>query len=160
LLDWELEINRNGEMTMSENGFRQLKVWQRGKALAVEVYKLTAQGQVTCDFSLVDQLRRSAVSVPSNIAEGDERDSDKDSVRFFNMAKGSLAELTTQLKIAKEVGYLMSSEVDPLCLQCTEFGKMLGALIKARRRFTAKLLFLGVGLSLGLAAALLLAPSA
>ena len=72
-------------------------------------------------------MRRSAVSVPSNIAEGDERQSDKDSVRFFHIAKGSLAELATQLEIARDVGYLNTSQVEPLIAQCAELGKMLGA---------------------------------
>ena len=77
-------------------------------------------------------MRRSAVSVPSNIAEGDERDTDRDSVRFFYIAKGSLAELITQLEIAGEVGFLTTGQVAPLARECSELGRMLGALIKAR----------------------------
>ncbi len=117
---------------MSEYGFRNLLVWQRGKTLATEVYRLTNSESIKRDFSLVDQMRRSAVSVPSNIAEGDERPSDKDSVRFFHIAKGSLAELATQLEIAREVGYFNAAQVQPLIGQCVELGKMLGALIRAR----------------------------
>ena len=108
-------------------------VWQRAKALAVEIYKLTQVEVIRRDFSLVDQMRRSAVSVPSNIAEGDERKSDKESVRFFHIAKGSLAELATQLEIAKEVGYFSASQIEPLTNQCDELAKMLAALIRARR---------------------------
>ncbi len=119
---------------MSRLGFKELLVWQRAKALAVAVYKLTAHGGLARDRSLADQLRRSAVSVPSNIAEGDERDTDKDSVRFFYIAKGSLAELVTQLEIAVEVGLLSSAEAEPLLRECAELGRMLGALIKARSR--------------------------
>jgi len=122
---------------MSAHGFRSLQVWQRAKSLAVDVYRLTGDERLKRDFSLVDQLRRSAVSVPSNIAEGDERDSDKDSVRFFHMAKGSLAELATQLEIARDVGYLAANQIEPLALQCVELGKMLGALIRARSRAQA-----------------------
>jgi four helix bundle protein len=85
---------------MSEYGFRSLIVWQKAKTLATDVYRLTNNESIKRDFSLVGQMRRSAVSVPSNIAEGDERPSDKDSVRFFHIAKGSLAELATQLEIA------------------------------------------------------------
>ena len=76
---------------MNEYGYRSLVVWQKGKALATDVYQLTNSESIKRDFSLVDQMRRSAVSVPSNVAEGDERKSDKDSVRFFHIAKGSLA---------------------------------------------------------------------
>ena len=107
-------------------------VWQKGKTLATDVYRLTKAEAIKHDFSLIDQLRRSAVSVPSNIAEGDERKSDKDSVRFFHIARGSLAELATQLEIARDVGYLNMAQVEPLIAQCAELGKMLGALIRAR----------------------------
>ena len=107
-------------------------VWQKAKTLAVEVYRLTKSETIRHDFSLIDQMRRSAVSVPSNIAEGDERNSDKDSVRFFHIAKGSLAELATQLEIARDVGYFTAAQVEPMINQCFELGKMLGALIRAR----------------------------
>ena len=98
---------------MSEYGYRSLVVWQKAKALAVEIYRLTKAEAIRHDFSLVDQLRRSAVSVPSNIAEGDERKSDKDSVRFFHIAKGSLAELATQMEIARDVGYFTARKLNP-----------------------------------------------
>ena len=117
---------------MTEYGYRGLVVWKKAKTLAVDVYRLTNSENIKRDFSLVDQMRRSAVSVPSNIAEGDERKSDKDSVRFFHIAKGSLAELATQLEIAREVGYCTASQTEPLIGQCAELGKMLGALIRAR----------------------------
>jgi four helix bundle protein len=117
---------------MNEYGYRNLTVWQKAKALAVEIYRLTRADSIRHDFSLVDQMRRSAVSVPSNIAEGDERKSDKDSIRFFHIAKGSLAELATQLEIARDVGYFAPAQVEPLIIQCSELGRMLGALIRAR----------------------------
>ena len=117
---------------MSEYGYRSLVVWQKAKALAVEIYRLTNGESIKRDFSLVDQMRRSAVSVPSNIAEGDERKSDKDSVRFFHIAKGSLAELATQLEIARDVGYFTAVQIEPLIAECAELGKMLGALVRAR----------------------------
>jgi len=117
---------------MSEYGYRNLIVWQKAKALAVDVYQPTKSDAIRHDYSLIDQMRRSAVSVPSNMAEGDERKSDKDSVRFFHIAKGSLAELSTQLEIARDVGYFTSAQVESLFVQCTELGKMLGALIRAR----------------------------
>ena len=113
-------------------GFKQLKVWAAGKNLAVSIYRLSASGPLARDFSLRDQIRRAAVSVPSNIAEGDERDTDKDSVRFFYIAKGSLAELRTQLEIAHEVGLVDSSDFASLEADCIAIGKMLGGLIKAR----------------------------
>ena len=113
-------------------GFKQLRVWVEAKRLAVSIYQQSGTGPLAKDFSLRDQIRRAAVSVPSNIAEGDERDTDKDSVRFFYMAKGSLAELRTQLEIAAEVGLVSLSDFTSLEAECIAIGKMLGALIKAR----------------------------
>jgi four helix bundle protein len=122
---------------MNEYGYRSLVAWQKGKTLATDIYLLTKSESVRRDFSLVDQMRRSAVSVPSNIAEGDERSSDKDSVRFFNIARGSLAELATQLEIARDVVYFNSRQIDPLIGKCFELGKMLGALVRARSERSA-----------------------
>ena len=136
---------------MSKHGFKELAVWQRGKKLAVEIYRITSDGAFRRDFGLIDQMRRSAVSVPSNIAEGDERDSDRDSTRFFEIAKGSLGELATQVEIAVEIGYLQAQRADLLSQKCIEIGKMLGGLIKARRRFVPKLMFLAVAVAIGLA---------
>jgi four helix bundle protein len=110
-------------------GFHDLQVWQEAKALAVDVYHATATLR---DLALRDQIRRAAVSIPSNIAEGDERDTDKDSIRFFYIAKGSLAELTTQIEIAVEVGLLPAAVAEPLLTQGAALGRRLGALIKAR----------------------------
>jgi four helix bundle protein len=89
--------------------FKELKVWQKSKDLAVKIYKITDDGKLSKDFGLKDQMQRSAVSVPSNIAEGDELNTDKQSIRHFYIAKGSLAELRTQIIIANEIGFL---EVD------------------------------------------------
>lgn len=113
-------------------GFRDLRVWQEAKELAVEIYRLTGEAAFSRDYSMRDQIRRSVISIPSNIAEGDERGSNKDAVRFLFIAKGSLAELQTQLEIAYEIGYLDSSALSSLDQTCSSIGKMLGALIKAR----------------------------
>lgn len=81
-----------------------------------------------------DQLRRSAVSIASNLAEGDERDTDKDAVRFFFIAKGSLAELRTQLLICCEVGFLSQSDYEDFEAECATLAKILGSLIKFRQK--------------------------
>ncbi|MGV8073266.1 MAG: four helix bundle protein [Syntrophobacteraceae bacterium] len=117
---------------MGSRGYQDLVVWQRAKDLAVVVYKITEDGRLSKDFGLRDQMRRAAVSIPSNVAEGDERDTDKEAVRFFFMAKGSLAELRTQIQIAYEIGYLEKDYSTALDNRCIEIGKMLGNLIKAR----------------------------
>jgi len=118
---------------MGKSGFKELMVWQKSKSLAVAIYKVTDTGKIARDQGLTEQLRRCAVSVPSNIAEGDERSSDKDSIRFFFMAKGSLAELITQLEIACEVGHLTSEQITPLTAQAEELARRLGALIRSRQ---------------------------
>jgi len=119
---------------MAESGFKKLEIWQIGKDLAVEIYKVTAEGDIGRDFGLRDQIRRSAVSIPSNIAKGDERDTDKESIRFFYIAKGSLAELRTQLQIAYEIGYIDSDLFHSLDVRYDRLAKKTGALIKARKR--------------------------
>lgn len=105
-------------------GFRDLKVWAESKKLAVEIYRITKKAQFSKDFGLKDQVRRAA--------EGDERGSNKEAIRFFYISKGSLAELQTQLEIAHEIGYLNQSSLKDLNDKCTTIGKMLGSLIKAR----------------------------
>ena len=117
---------------MGKEGFRGLVVWQKAKELAVAIYQLTDNGKISQDFGLKDQMRRAAVSICSNIAEGDERDTNKESVRFLYIAKGSLAELITQLEIAHEIGYISLDQASHFQTSCTEIGKMLGALIKVR----------------------------
>ena len=82
---------------MSSTDFKKLIVWQKSKDLAVDIYKLTSSGNIAKDYSLVDQMRRAAVSISSNIAEGNDRGTNKESVRYLYIAKGSLAELMTQL---------------------------------------------------------------
>jgi four helix bundle protein len=100
---------------MGKKGFRELLVWQKGKSLAVAIYRLTKGLSLNRDFSLGDQMRRAGVSICSNIAEGDERDTDKEAVRFFYIAKGSLAELSSQLEIAFEfAGLTVLKSLTPL----------------------------------------------
>jgi four helix bundle protein len=118
---------------MGKKGFKELMVWQQAKDLAVMVYRLSKEGALGRDFGLRDQIRRSVVSIASNIAEGDERDTDKEAVHFFYIAKGSLAELRTQIQIAFEVGYLEKELYDRIEAECVKLGKMIGGLIKARK---------------------------
>jgi four helix bundle protein len=82
--------------------FQDLKVWQRSKDLAVYIYKLTDKGAFAKDFSLRDHIRRATVSIPSNIAEGDDLGSNKQAIRHFYISKGSAAETLTQDIIALE----------------------------------------------------------
>jgi len=102
------------------------------KDLSVRVYRIPERQDRKKDFGLCDQIRRSAVSVVSNLAEGDERSTDRGSVRFFYMAKGSVAEVRTQIQIACETGHLRKPEYDSLEAEYEQLAKMVGSLIRAR----------------------------
>jgi four helix bundle protein len=107
--------------------FRDLIVWQKSIALSKRVYTRTAKMPDSERFGLTNQMRRSAVSIPSNIAEGNARNTRVDYLRFLTMARGSLAELETQIIIAQELKFLPS---DPeLCAHMEEISRMLQALI-------------------------------
>jgi four helix bundle protein len=117
---------------MSSSGFKSLLVWQKAQALAVDIYRLSKGDGVAREYALADQMRRAAISIPSNIAEGDERDTDKDAVRFLYIAKGSVAELRTQLDLANKVGLLSDTSFTLYDQQAEEIARMLRGLIKAR----------------------------
>jgi four helix bundle protein len=113
--------------------FQDLKVWQRGKDLAVWVYRITGQGEFCRDFGLRDQIRRAAVSIPSNIAEGDELNTNAQAIRHLYIAKGSTAEVLTQGIIAREIGYLSPAQYEHIEEECTAIASMLKRLIQARQ---------------------------
>ncbi len=116
-----------------ENGFRGLRVWQKGDDFSVKIYRMTDSGTFGRDFGLRDQMRRAAVSIPSNIAEGDELDTNKQSIRHFYIAKGSCAEVLTQAVIACKIGYLDEDKFKTIENEAVEIAKMLSKLISARR---------------------------
>lgn len=118
--------------SMDGAGFRNLYVWREGKALAVQVYLLTQRGFFAEDPSFRDQLRRTAVRIPSNIAEGDERGSPRETLRSLHMARAALAKLLTQLEIAHEIHYITDEDMDELSSRCRKLARMLGGLIRAR----------------------------
>lgn len=118
--------------------FQELKVWQRSKELAVFLYKTTGQGAFSKDWGLRDQIRRAVVSIPSNIAEGDELSTDRQSIKFFYIAKGSSAELLTQIIIAYEIGYLKDQNFEHAKNECKAISRMLSRLIQARSKDTNK----------------------
>jgi four helix bundle protein len=113
--------------------FQELRVWQLAKELAVSIYRFTQNREFSKNFGFKDQIQRSAVSIPSNISEGDELETDKQSVRHFYIAKGSAAELLTQIIIAKEIGYINTMEAEKLVGECKIISVMLLKLIRARR---------------------------
>lgn len=114
-------------------GFRNLNCWQRAKTLAVAGYRFTNQGPLARDFALRDQMRRAVISVCSNLAEGDARQTNKESIQFFFIAKGSLAELSAQLDVAHEIHALPSAEIGNLTIECEEIAAMIRGLINHRQ---------------------------
>ncbi|MBE9546216.1 MAG: four helix bundle protein [Proteobacteria bacterium] len=117
---------------MGKEGFKGLRVWQKGKGLAIYIYQVTSSGNFVKDYGLRDQIRRAAVSIPSNIAEGDELKTDKQAVRHFYMAKGSSAEVLTQAIIASEIGYIDKTTFEEIENRCVEISRMLSKLISVR----------------------------
>lgn len=112
--------------------FEELKVWQKAVDLTVKIYEITKKDLFRKDFGLRDQIRRASVSIPSNISEGDQLDSDKSSIKHLRIAKGSTAELYTQSIIAYKIGYLDKSEFELLENESREISAMLTNLIKHR----------------------------
>ncbi|WP_236621780.1 four helix bundle protein [Luteimonas huabeiensis] len=108
--------------------YRDLEVWRLGMELAASVYRVTATFPASERYGLVSQLQRCAVSIPSNIAEGHERDSTRDFLRFLSMTQGSLAELETQLMLAAELDLTRSTDIEPLLAVAAELGRMLNGL--------------------------------
>ena len=108
--------------------YKDLLVWQKGIALAKEVYKVTGRFPSEEKFGLISQMRRAAVSVPSNIAEGQARNTRGEFIQFLSHAEGSLAELDTQARIASELGFCPEDMLSMLVLRIVELQKMLKSL--------------------------------
>jgi len=113
------------------NSFRDLIVWQRAIQMTVAIYKLTDQFPKIETFGLTSQLRRSAVSVASNIAEGYGRGTKGEYVHFLGMARGSNCEIQTQLVIAKELGFGNVNSWQTAESLSHEVGKMIAAIMKS-----------------------------
>jgi four helix bundle protein len=111
--------------------YRDLKVWQLGVDLALEIYRLTADFPKQEIYGLTAQLRRAAVSIPSNIAEGHARKTQRELQRFLHVAKGSLAELETQLIIARELGFASNEKLDKVLGLADQESKMLSSLLRS-----------------------------
>lgn len=116
---------------------RDLKVWQRSMKLVLNVYGMTRCFPKEEMYGLVNQMRRAAVSIPSNIAEGKGRLTDRDRSHFYSQARGSLLELETQILIAQELNYLSQADSETLLTSSNEIGKMLNGLVQALRTDTA-----------------------
>ncbi len=119
--------------TAKIESFRDLEAWKKGHALVLEVYGITKSFPKSEVFGLVSQMRRCAVSVTSNIAEGFSRNSSREKIQFYAQARGSLTELQNQLLIARDVGYITNRTFQSTGHQSVEVHKIINGLIKNRR---------------------------
>jgi len=122
-------------MGTSIRNYRDLQIWQKGIELVDVVYSLTSQFPPHELYGLGGQLRRAAISVPSNIAEGWTRQSTKDYIRFLCIAKGSLAEIETQLAIASNLHYIEPAKAEGVQQQSIALSKMISGVISALRAY-------------------------
>ena len=116
--------------------FEELIAWQKARQLTKEIYRTTRKVDFSRDFGLVSQIQRATVSIMSNIAEGHERDGSAEFHRFLHMAKGSCAEVRSQLYVALDIGYIENQEFELLLNLAEEVARIIGGLriaIKNRR---------------------------
>lgn len=111
--------------------YRDLRVWQQGMKLGLQIYRATEGFPKKELFGLRSQMTRAAVSIPSNIAEGKGRQTDKEFRQFLFQARGSLLELETQIEFAKELKYITVGEADSLRQDCAQLGSGLTGLINS-----------------------------
>ena len=110
--------------------FEDIEAWRRERELTRRIYQVTSQATFSRDFALRDQMRRAAVSILSNIAEGFERGGDKEFRHFLSMAKGSAGELKAQLYVALDTGFLSQEEFDELYALAAETGRLIGGFMR------------------------------
>ncbi len=124
----------NGVMNHGTQNYKDLLVWQKGIALAKAIYGLTRSFPAEEKFGLVSQMRRAAVSIPSNLAEGQARRTTGEFVQFISHAEGSAAELDTQLILAAELDFCEKATAMPIYELIDEIRRMLNALRRAISR--------------------------
>lgn len=118
---------------MAGRNYRDLTVWKKAMDLVLSVYKASQHWPKDETFGLTNQVRRAAVSIPANIAEGQGRDSAREFLRFLSIANGSLYEVETHLLIASQLDYLEPNNAAPLMEQAAEIGHLLNGLTASLR---------------------------
>jgi four helix bundle protein len=126
-------MSADSEVIPMGGSYRDLKVWQRSMELTREIYRRTQDFPSQEVYGLTDQMRRAAVSISNNIAEGRGRSSDRDFALFLSHERGALHELETQTLIARDLGYLEAEAAESVETLTTETAKMLNGLIAAMR---------------------------
>ena len=119
---------------MAGPSYRDLVVWQKAMQLVTDVYRMAEKFPKVEVFGLASQLRRAVVSVPSNIAEGQGRDSTKEFIHHLSIAYGSLMEAETQIQIAANLSYIRQPEAERYISQATEVGRLMNGLSRSLRK--------------------------
>jgi four helix bundle protein len=114
--------------------FEDIEAWKKARVLTSEVYEVTGRGEFARDFGLRDQLRRAAVSVLSNIAEGFEREGNNEFCQFLSVAKGSCGEARAQLYVALDQRYITHDQFERLTTQAAEVSRIISGLTKYLRQ--------------------------
>lgn len=115
----------------SAKSYRELTVWQRSMRLTREIYGATRQWPKEETYGLTSQIRRAAISVPANIAEGQARLGTREFIQFLGMARGSLAEVETLLLLSNDLGYTTPDDAESLLSNCAEIGRLLNGLLRS-----------------------------
>ncbi|MCL0072158.1 four helix bundle protein [Thermodesulfovibrionales bacterium] len=110
--------------------FEDIEAWKKARALVKEIYRATGESRFSKDFSLKDQIRRAAVSIISNIAEGFSRQTDKEFVQFLHIAKGSTSEAQSQLYVALDLDYISKKEFTGLYSNADEVARLISGFIR------------------------------
>ncbi len=118
--------------------FEEIEGWKIARELTNEIYRVTSQGSFARDTGLCNQIRRASVSIMSNIAEGFERDGNKEFCSFLSIAKGSAGEVRSQLYVALDRGYLSQDDFDRIYVMADEDGRVIGGLMKYLRQSDIK----------------------
>jgi len=119
---------------MAVKDFRELIVWQKAMDLVESIYRTTAKYPKEETYGLIAQMRRAAVSIPSNIAEGQARNTTRDFLHFLAIAYGSLKELETQILIAERLGYITNQQSNTLVQFTTEIARLISGLSNSLKR--------------------------
>lgn len=111
-------------------GFQDIEAWQKGRELVNRIYTISGEGPFARDFALRDQMRRAAISIVSNIAEGFEREGTQEFIHFLSVAKGSAAEMEAQLYVALDQAYLSEESFQEVIEQVETVKKLLGGFMR------------------------------
>ena len=139
---------------MKVQRFEDLEAWQLARELTNQIYTITKKETIRRDFGFVDQVRRAALSIMNNIAEGFERGTNKDFVKFLFIAKGSAGEVRSMLYLGLDQGYLTNSEFSECTEVCIRSSQIVGGLIRSLRSKSGwvtgmKIFLVGIALRFG-----------